>query len=105
LAVITDQRLNLLVSGALSDDFSESDLPWKVDIVDWQAITPDFRKIIEAGYEVIQEPNKSQGMAGEWVIRKIGSLNRQDTLNGGLRQLRWTVSFHNHSRSRRPRTH
>ncbi|WIX24521.1 nucleotidyltransferase domain-containing protein [Xanthomonas arboricola pv. corylina] len=37
LAIITDQPLSLAVSAALADDFSESDLPWKVDIVDWAA--------------------------------------------------------------------
>ncbi len=31
----------------LRDDFSESNLPYKVDVVDWHSITESFRKIIE----------------------------------------------------------
>ena len=46
LAVITDQPLPLAVSAALADDFSESDLPWKVDILDWAVISPSFRDVI-----------------------------------------------------------
>lgn len=31
---------------ALTDAFSESDLPYKVDLIDWQAISPEFKKNI-----------------------------------------------------------
>lgn len=34
LAVIGDKPLSLSVSSSLRDDFSESDLPYKVDVVD-----------------------------------------------------------------------
>jgi hypothetical protein len=26
-----------------------------VDVLDWHAVSPEFRKVIEVGYEVIQE--------------------------------------------------
>lgn len=55
LAIITDQPLPLATSAALSDDFSESDLPWKVDIVDWASTSESFRKIIEQDRVVVQE--------------------------------------------------
>lgn len=42
----TDQPLDLSVSAALTDDFSASDLPMKVDIVDWASTSESFRKII-----------------------------------------------------------
>lgn len=39
----------------LRDAFDDSDLPYKVDVLDWQAITPEFRKVIEdQGFERIQ---------------------------------------------------
>jgi len=47
LAIITDRPLPLAVASALADDFSESDLPWKVDVVDWATTTDGFRRIIE----------------------------------------------------------
>ncbi|MEQ1914919.1 MAG: nucleotidyltransferase domain-containing protein, partial [Sideroxydans sp.] len=34
LAIITDQPISLALSAAIADDFAESDLPIKVDVVD-----------------------------------------------------------------------
>ena len=55
LAIITDQALDWSDSAALADDFSESDLPFKVDLVDWAATSEAFRKIIERDKVVLQE--------------------------------------------------
>lgn len=47
LAVMTTaDPLPLWIHADLAEAFSESDLPWKVDLVDWQLISPDFRDII-----------------------------------------------------------
>jgi len=54
LAVITDKPLSLAISAGLADDFSESDLPWKVDVVDWATTSDSFRKIIERDKVVVQ---------------------------------------------------
>jgi hypothetical protein len=40
---------------ALKDAFSASDLPIAIDVVDWHAISPEFRAEIERGYEVLRE--------------------------------------------------
>ena len=37
----------------LEDAFSESDLPYRVDVVDYNSISAEFRDIIDKGYEVI----------------------------------------------------
>ncbi len=58
LAIISNQALNLAVSAALENDFTESDLPWKVDVVDWATTSETFRKIIEREKVVIQLPTK-----------------------------------------------
>ncbi|HEY8190035.1 MAG TPA: nucleotidyltransferase domain-containing protein [Micavibrio sp.] len=47
LCVMGDVPLEDSVKTALSEAFSESDLPIKVDIVDWATTQPGFRKIIE----------------------------------------------------------
>ncbi len=62
LAIITDKPLSLDVSASLSDDFSESDLPYKVDIVDWATTSESFRKIIELDKVVVQRGNAGLGM-------------------------------------------
>ena len=46
IAIITTQPLPLDVSASLHDDFSESDLPYKVDVVDWATTSASFRTII-----------------------------------------------------------
>lgn len=55
LAVIAEQPLSLAVSAGLSEDFSNSDLPWKVDVVDWATTGESFRQIIERDKVVLQE--------------------------------------------------
>jgi hypothetical protein len=42
LAIITDRPLTPDVRSALAEDFSESDLPWKVDVVDWATTSEAF---------------------------------------------------------------
>ncbi len=55
LAVITTEKaLPLSVHAALAEAFSESDLPWKVDIIDWHLASPDFRRIIESRHIVLK---------------------------------------------------
>ena len=46
LAIVGDEPLPLAVLGALADAFSESNLPFKVDVVDWASISAGFREIV-----------------------------------------------------------
>ena len=46
LAIMGEKSLTLDVSSALAEAFSESDLPFTVDIVDWASIDETFRNII-----------------------------------------------------------
>lgn len=59
LALIHQTPLPFAMLAALEHDFDESKLPIKVDIVDWQRITPAFRKIIEQKHQVIQSPEET----------------------------------------------
>lgn len=54
LAVITAEPLDLQTYADLVDAFSESNLPWKVDVVDWATTSDNFRQIILQKYLVIQ---------------------------------------------------
>lgn len=54
LVVITEQAMDLALCADLRDAFSDSDLPWKVDGVDWASISPEFRRIIERDKVVVQ---------------------------------------------------
>ena len=54
LAVITEQPLTLSDSAALVNAFTESDLPWRVDVVDWASTSESFRRIIERDRVVVK---------------------------------------------------
>ena len=53
LAIDTGHPLTLEEAAALRDAFSESDLPWKVDIVDTNAIDAGFRQQILSGASLL----------------------------------------------------
>jgi len=55
LAVIAEVPLAATVLTALQEDFSDSDLPWKVDVVEWAATSEAFRQIIAREKVVVQK--------------------------------------------------
>jgi len=54
LAIITNHPLSFSQLGDIQEALSASDLPIKVDLLDWASITEGFRDIIRSQYEVIQ---------------------------------------------------
>jgi type I restriction enzyme S subunit len=91
LCVVTDKPLDFSVLGGMAEDFSDSDLPWKVDVVDWATTSESFRKIIERDKVVVQKPRvgrvsasvtrhvtdeagKDLGMAGERSDKPLSEL-------------------------------
>lgn len=55
LTVISDLPLDFELLGSIRDAFSESDLPFKVDLGDWATTSNEFRAIIKSKYEIIKE--------------------------------------------------
>lgn len=58
IAVITELPLDVETQISLKDRFSDSNLPFTVDIVDWVSCDEKFRNIIEKNYIVIQEAER-----------------------------------------------
>ncbi len=54
LALITDQPLSLDQLAAITDAFATSDLPIRVDLVDWASASEAFRELIERDAVVVQ---------------------------------------------------
>ena len=54
LALITTEPLSLSLKADLVACFEESDLPFKVDLVDWASASDKFREIIKANKIVLQ---------------------------------------------------
>ena len=53
LAIMTREPLPLRTMGMLKEDFSDSNLPWRVDVIDWAATSESFRRIIEEKYVIV----------------------------------------------------
>lgn len=53
LVIKTDQRLEQRVLSGLKDAFESSDLPFRVDVLDWSRISDEFKKRILEKYMVI----------------------------------------------------
>jgi len=67
LVLMTDVPLPVGRMADLKDAFTESNLPFKVDILDWATTKDRFRRIIEKQYVMVQKGDgKGGGMAGEW---------------------------------------
>ncbi len=47
LVVIGEKALSLAKKSAVQEAFSESDLPWKVDLLDWHELSDGFREAIK----------------------------------------------------------
>ncbi len=46
LVIMGDTPLPLSTLGQLRDAFANSDLPWRVDVVDWASTSPEFQSHI-----------------------------------------------------------
>lgn len=79
LCIVSDKPLSFSLLGMLADEFSESDLPYKVDIVDWATTSPSFRKIIERDKEVVQK--RGEGLQLGWSVTNLGRITKW--LSGG----------------------
>jgi predicted nucleotidyltransferase len=56
LAILGNDSLDLSTLAELTDDFSESNLSFKVDVIDWATTGKAFRKVIEGDRVVVQRP-------------------------------------------------
>jgi predicted nucleotidyltransferase len=48
LAIVSAQPLSLQLLAQVAEAFSESDLPWKVDLIDWATTSEVFRQRVLA---------------------------------------------------------
>ena len=60
LAIISNQPLPLVLHTTLTNAFAESNLPFRVDLVDWATTNNAFRQIIAQDKVVIQIPQRGE---------------------------------------------
>ena len=79
LVVIGENPLDFQTLGALRDAFSESNLPYKVDVVDWATISETFREIIWKEKVVIQKEGSSVSL--DLPLKKLPFGWKEDRLD------------------------
>lgn len=80
LAIITDEPLPIDTSAALNEAFSESDLPWKVDVVDWASVGDGLKKAIKRDKVLVQE--KGESTRSEWKQVSLHEVCQKVTSGG-----------------------
>jgi type I restriction enzyme S subunit len=55
LAIQGDEPLAADARAGLVDAFEESDLPFRVDVVEWATLSEDFRAVVARDHAVLQE--------------------------------------------------
>ena len=55
LIIMTERPLEVTSIARLSAAFSESDLPFSVDVLDWASLDESFRRLIRDGSVIIQK--------------------------------------------------
>ena len=81
LVVIGENPLDFQTLGALRDDFSESNLPYKVDVVDWAKIGETFREIIRKD-KIIIKRRQSSVFPSSWYMVRFGDILIGSARNG-----------------------
>ncbi len=64
LAVLAPRKMSLEALAKLREAFSESDLPFRVDVLDWNSISDEFKRVILEKYEVVQRAARMKGGKG-----------------------------------------
>ena len=64
VAIMGDEPLSPSATSTLAEGFGESDLPFKVDIVDWAKIDKTFRDIIRRDGVAVQVPAEAAKAIG-----------------------------------------
>lgn len=90
LVILGDQPLPPDIRAALGEDFAESDLPYKVDLVEWVGLGDGFKEIIRRDRVVVRaKPPAAVGEGGSPPIGAQGAraavINGQATAEDDLR--------------------
>ena len=55
LVIVAEKAIGIEKYAALKHAFSESDLPFMVDVVEWYGLDESFKALIKKNYEVVQK--------------------------------------------------
>ena len=67
LALMTTEPLDAARIAVLSAAFTDSDLPFRVDVVDWAGVSENFRKTVEKDCVALADANANDDIACAWL--------------------------------------
>ncbi len=73
MAIVGEGPLDRRTLGRLKEAFEESNVPMRVDVLDWHDISESFQRIIDRSYVVVQKGAK-QTAASEWRTASWGEI-------------------------------
>jgi len=50
IAIVQKEKISIKLYSELKEEFEESNLKYRVDLIDWNIISEEFKQIIEEGY-------------------------------------------------------
>ena len=53
IAIVGKKKIDLQTYSKVKEEIEESNVKYRVDLIDWASISKEFQKIIEEGYESI----------------------------------------------------
>jgi len=59
LVVVAGSKIKPRTKMLLREAFEESDLPFRVDVIDYNTVSDEFRAIIDAKYEILQKSDEA----------------------------------------------
>ena len=57
LVIVGESKLDHKTLGDLKEAFERSTLPFRVDLLDWHTISPEFKQVIDQGYTTLKKEN------------------------------------------------
>ena len=76
LAVVGEGPLDWRTLGRLKESFEESDLPMRVDVLDWYGISESFREVIERAFTIVKEKARGAEAKSDWRQTTLDKLGR-----------------------------
>lgn len=53
VVIVGKEKIDISTFSKVKEQLQESDLKYRVDLLDWNTISDEFKKVIEEGYEII----------------------------------------------------
>lgn len=61
VAIVGDKKMEFSTLNRLREAFEDSELPFRVDVLDWHSISESFRSVIAKHYIVLQPTTEKKG--------------------------------------------